>query len=227
MAIRFHSMETSKRGFPMRKHFIEGSVLVALILAMRITDYFCGMRLNGFSLVSPMMPIVLGLMIMLPVVFIRTIQGLYHGISGKLTRKQFGQVFLPGLATAAMLALPIPSFNDGVARRLRKTFSAPELVAMAKSIKDDAVAKAEVDGSLRSNGPAALPKNSLLNRLELSRKPMLVLGENSIDLLWGGALANAWGIAISSEAGKKPALGPEVTQSMEVYPEVVIYTLID
>jgi hypothetical protein len=214
--------------FPWRKHVIHGAVLALILLATKITDYVCGTRLNGLSIVSPMFPLTIAALVFALVVLIRTIWGFSLAFAGRVPRRKIALLALPAATAFAVMALPIPGFHRAVAGQIQEKASREEWIGMARALLDSPPAWLnDSTNSWRESDWQWLAATSPIDRLTISRPPYVSLRSDTVQFSWGGALAHGWGIAISGTSGKKPVFPEGSRNHLAIYPEIWVFNLFD
>lgn len=225
----FHPFPHDDAPFPWRRHRVISIAVVAICLAVPINNYIGGLRLEGNSAFSPLVPLTFALLILFPLLIAGTVRGIYRIVRKKESPQKAATLALPFVALCAIVLLPIPSFDEGVAQTIRKRASREELVALARSMVDQPPAwmKDDYHRSLRRASRSWLDAHPVVSRAKLDSCPNVRIKRETVSFHAGSAIADHWGISISATHGSKPDLPEEIDRSLEIYPEVWVFGVPD
>jgi len=203
--------------------------VVAVLLAIRILNYRGGRDFEGIGLFSLQLPLGLSLILLVPGLLIASVIGVWRIVRRHDPWTRMGNVVLSYLAIYATTLLPIPEFKEAAADSIRKHATSAELASLARSLIDSPPEWLEGGSSQGSPSPENqqwFAANPVLEGLKFEHAKTLVR-DKTVQFHFGGTLADRWGIAISSIPGIKPELPATTLETLAVYPDVWIFTLID
>ncbi len=227
-AVRFQSVPSPVRAFQSKRHGIVSVVFVAAHVAFFVGSYLVGRHYWGYNVFNPVFYIPCSFLILYPMVLIGTVKGLACIARKQAPAKNLLLLAAPAAALFALTAFPVPSFEKGVAASLRNDTTANELVSFARSTAQSPPSWMKEQGDGRRWGGVKaswLRSTPPFDRLKNLSPPWMTIERRVVSLSWGGALAENWGIAISTEPGLKPQLPEGASGATQAFPEVWVFSL--
>lgn len=227
MAAPFHSVESQVRPFRWKRYVILASVVSAILLGIRLNGCVAGFFLEGTSAFSLVIPFCLTLLVLVPLLLVRTAIGFYRIGQGREPWRKAGLLAIPFLAFLSIPCLPIPTFEEAGAMTIQRKASSAELSSLARSMVDHPPSWLKEAGSFSPAEQQWISSTPPLDRMGLSSYPRVLVEKDTLQFHWGSPIAQRWGIAICSVPGVKPELPAGLASSLAIYPDVWIFTLYD
>ncbi|MBI5381577.1 MAG: hypothetical protein HZA31_06730 [Opitutae bacterium] len=193
--------------------------MVLALVGGRLLGYVEGLMFEKYWTGLILVPLVLGSFLTYIVTAILTVGAT---IRGKVRRLWLWLVLSVPVCVAGSYAIPVPSFTDGMRDAVRKKVSAERLWRFADAAR---LQPGREDSEQVTDLLVTLMKRDFPEIYGLSElPPRVAVGEGSLEIYWGGALVQHWGIKIGSRPFlDAPADYQKGVSYREVYQKIWVY----